>query len=314
MRTAEWVGSCLLAAALAVRSVEAADEQARGSFFRNGDRWMLVGDSITNTDTYRQLVLRMLRHYHPDADIVVGNSAVNGVTSDYAAKREFKPTLVTIMLGMNNVIHRDWPYAVFASEMLNECNLTGCSVGIANPQYWGSMICMRWYRTRHASPVSGALCYPYAVRFDFSSEGDWQQDMHEKRAQIPGISVRWNLSGKTNTQALSGRSWLQAVRCQTFVQHGLRPVFPAQWDDRVLSYYKGQDGEDFRYVKTGWGTALVHVENGVETPVFARTCQVRYVPDPQGAIADWPLYVAAPETRPRRDPTAVRVDTEVGVT
>ncbi len=81
------------------------------SFFKNGDRWVLNGDSITNTDTYRQLMLRVLQHYHPDADIRVGNSAVNGVTSDFQEKREFTPTLVTIMLGMNNIIHQDWPYS-----------------------------------------------------------------------------------------------------------------------------------------------------------------------------------------------------------
>lgn len=186
-----------------------------------------------------------------------------------------------------------WPEAAFASEMLNECNLTGCSFGIANPQYWGSMICWRWYRTRHASPVSAALCYPYAVRFDFSSEGDWQQDLHERRAQIPGLSVRWNLSRYTNLDTLQGWAWLQAVRCQTFVHYGLRPVFPVKWDDRVLSYYQGQHGEDFRYIRTGWGTAFVRVENGVEKTIFARTCEARYVPEPDGAVANWPLYVSA---------------------
>ena len=88
-----------------------------GSFFRNGDRWLLVGDSITNTDTYRQLMRRVLQHYHPDADIMVGKSAVSGVASDYQGKGDFKPTLVTIMLGMNNVIHRDWAYAPAAGEV-----------------------------------------------------------------------------------------------------------------------------------------------------------------------------------------------------
>ena len=86
-------------------------EGKEASFFKNGERWLLIGDSITNTDTYRQLMLRVLQHYHPEADIMVGNSAVNGVKSDYQEKRDFKPTLVTIMLGMNNIIHRDWPYA-----------------------------------------------------------------------------------------------------------------------------------------------------------------------------------------------------------
>ena len=41
---------------------------------------------------------------------MVGNSAVSGVTSDYREKREFTPTVVTIMLGMNDVIHQDWSF------------------------------------------------------------------------------------------------------------------------------------------------------------------------------------------------------------
>jgi lysophospholipase L1-like esterase len=99
---------------LAGMSAQAAKEP---SFLKNGDRWVLVGDSITHTDTYRQLVLRVLQHYHPEADIRVGNSAVNGVTSGFQEQREFTPTVVTIMLGMNNIIHGDLPYS---SDMKKE--------------------------------------------------------------------------------------------------------------------------------------------------------------------------------------------------
>ncbi|MHC4884978.1 MAG: GDSL-type esterase/lipase family protein [Planctomycetota bacterium] len=97
---------CLLF--LLASSLFAAD---RGeSFLKEGDRWLFVGDSITQTDTYRKLILRVLQHHHPKADIMVGNSAVAGVTSDYKAKRKFTPTVVTIMLGMNDVIHQDWSF------------------------------------------------------------------------------------------------------------------------------------------------------------------------------------------------------------
>ena len=41
---------------------------------------------------------------------MVGNSAVAGVESDYREKSELKPTLVTIMLGNNDVIHQDWTF------------------------------------------------------------------------------------------------------------------------------------------------------------------------------------------------------------
>ena len=91
-------------------SVPLGAEEQSSSFLKNGDRWLFIGDSITNTDTYRQVVLAVLRHFHPDADLMFGNSAVSGVKSDYHEKREFTPTVVTIMLGMNDVIHRDWSF------------------------------------------------------------------------------------------------------------------------------------------------------------------------------------------------------------
>ena len=99
------------ACAVALSSLSALGTGRGASFLKNGDRWLFVGDSITHTDTYRQVILRILQHHHPEADIMVGNSAVAGVTSAYEAKREFTPTVVTIMLGMNDVIHQDWGFA-----------------------------------------------------------------------------------------------------------------------------------------------------------------------------------------------------------
>jgi lysophospholipase L1-like esterase len=93
---------------LGVLPLRAADPGA--CFLKNGDKWLLIGDSITNTDTYRQLIVRTLQHYHPAADIRVGSSAVNGVTSDFKEQREFTPTVVTVMLGINDVIHEDWSF------------------------------------------------------------------------------------------------------------------------------------------------------------------------------------------------------------
>ena len=57
---------CLLAASiLFAGSLFAAGD----SYFKNDERWMLTGDSITNTDTYRAAVKRILDHFHPDNKI-----------------------------------------------------------------------------------------------------------------------------------------------------------------------------------------------------------------------------------------------------
>ena len=80
------------------------------SFFRNDERWLLTGDSITNTDTYRAAVKRILDHFHPDNKISFSNRAVWGVSSSHQTKVEGKPTMVTIMLGMNNIIHAEYAH------------------------------------------------------------------------------------------------------------------------------------------------------------------------------------------------------------
>lgn len=98
---------CLLAASiLFAGSLFAAGD----SYFKNDERWMLTGDSITNTDTYRAAVKRILDHFHPDNKIEFVNKAVWGVDSRHQAKVEGKPTLVSIMLGMNNIIHFEYPH------------------------------------------------------------------------------------------------------------------------------------------------------------------------------------------------------------
>ena len=80
------------------------------SYFKNDDIWLLTGDSITFTDTYRAATKRMLDHFHPDNKITFANRAVWGVRSNYKAKVDGKPTVVSIMLGMNNVIHREYAH------------------------------------------------------------------------------------------------------------------------------------------------------------------------------------------------------------
>lgn len=80
-------------------------------FFRKGDVWVLSGDSITHNDFYRQTVMAALDHFHPGNGIRAMNTAVWGQLTSEAKGQgvDLKPTVVTIMLGMNNVIHHDYP-------------------------------------------------------------------------------------------------------------------------------------------------------------------------------------------------------------
>ena len=81
------------------------------SFLKRGDVWVMSGDSITHNDTYRQTVLAALDHFHPGHGIRIRNTAVWGqlVSDANGQGLDLEPTVATIMLGMNNVIHRDYP-------------------------------------------------------------------------------------------------------------------------------------------------------------------------------------------------------------
>ena len=82
---------------------------AADSFLKEGDRWLFLGDSITHNDTYRQTIERVVRHFHPSITFETGNSGFNGATSGVkVSAKEKKPTIVSIMFGMNNTINSDW--------------------------------------------------------------------------------------------------------------------------------------------------------------------------------------------------------------
>jgi len=86
---------------------------ADNSFLRRGDVWVMSGDSITYNDFYRQTVAAALDHFHPGHGIRIMNTAVWGQLVTEASDQGvgLKPTVATIMLGMNNAIHRDYPAA-----------------------------------------------------------------------------------------------------------------------------------------------------------------------------------------------------------
>ena len=79
-------------------------------FFRPGDIWVLSGDSITYIGLYQQTVRDALDHFHPGNDVKVVGTAVWGQLAQEAKGKglDLRPTVVSIMLGMNNVIHHNY--------------------------------------------------------------------------------------------------------------------------------------------------------------------------------------------------------------
>ena len=91
---------------------------AAESLVQDGDRWVCLGDSITAQDIYRRMLARAFAHYHPDATLTVINSGQGGDTASDDPQKlanrvlKHKPTIVSIMYGMNEAInawHRGQP-------------------------------------------------------------------------------------------------------------------------------------------------------------------------------------------------------------
>ena len=92
---------------------------ANDSFLKDGDRWLFIGDSITHNDTYRRTVERVVRHFHPGITFETGNMGFNGATSGVKlSPQEKKPTVVSIMFGMNNAINSSWRYGQSMQPLL----------------------------------------------------------------------------------------------------------------------------------------------------------------------------------------------------
>ncbi|MES2310013.1 MAG: SGNH/GDSL hydrolase family protein [Verrucomicrobiota bacterium] len=78
-------------------------------FFKEGDRWCVVGDSITHDGSYHSLIYLYWATRHPDQRFTTINCGING---DYALRTlnrwnwdvfERNPTIVSVLLGMNDV-------------------------------------------------------------------------------------------------------------------------------------------------------------------------------------------------------------------
>lgn len=92
----------------------AASAQDRSCFVRPGDVWVFVGDSITHNDTYRRMVERVYRHYNPGANVRFPQAGRDGAPSS-ASKEQLakateanRPTLISLMTGMNDSINSGW--------------------------------------------------------------------------------------------------------------------------------------------------------------------------------------------------------------
>ena len=77
--------------------------------FRKGDRWAVIGDSITHGRRYHSWIYLFYATRHPDRPFRLYNCGISGDTAAGAVRRyawdiaPHHPTIATIMMGMNDV-------------------------------------------------------------------------------------------------------------------------------------------------------------------------------------------------------------------
>jgi len=112
IRNTVWLGALAL---IAVAPFAHAQNTAKPFFFRDGDRAVFLGDSITQQGEapggYVWLLRRTLAALYPAENIEVVNAGISGHKSDDMLARfgrdvlDRKPALVTISVGVNDVWH-----------------------------------------------------------------------------------------------------------------------------------------------------------------------------------------------------------------
>lgn len=110
--------ACLTALVSASFPATAAEDFGSAEPFKNGDTVCFVGDSITHGGTYHSIVMLYYATRFPDRAIQsfncgIGGDRANGIMSDEKFRLNVdilghKPTVATIMLGMNDIGHTDY--------------------------------------------------------------------------------------------------------------------------------------------------------------------------------------------------------------
>lgn len=172
--------------------------------------------------------------------------------------------------------------AIHGTEHLTEVNSVGASLGIGSGLHWSSARSMRMQRVRNASPISNSLHYPNATIFGFPHFTDYMgadsgnfhmgMDLSERRGEIPGQNLQNPSYFPANVpfEKWVNEYKMNRSRTLTFLEYGLRPAFPEDWDRKVRSYFSGRKGEEFRYENTPWGSRFVQVLKKGSRLVYAR--------------------------------------------
>jgi len=161
-----------------------------GLALKDGDRFIFIGDSITHQCLYSQYTENFFYTRYPNLRLHFRNAGVSGDRAQDALNRfdediaSFKPTIATILLGMNDGGYKDFDlptfetYAKGMTELLDKLDAIQCKVVIMSPtmfdhQSFEQMVAKNPERAKNKQPTNynGVLAY----------YGKWLQEVARKR-------------------------------------------------------------------------------------------------------------------------------------
>jgi lysophospholipase L1-like esterase len=161
-----------------------------GLALKDGDRFIFIGDSITHQCLYTQYTENFFYTRYPNLRLHFRNAGVSGDRAQDALNRfdediaEFKPTIATILLGMNDASYKDFDMPTFETyskgmtELLDKLDAIKCHVVIMSPTMFDhlafeQMVAKDPARGKNKTPTNynGVLAY----------YGKWLQEVARQR-------------------------------------------------------------------------------------------------------------------------------------
>lgn len=180
----------------------------RGLGLKDGDRFIFIGDSITHQCLYTQFVENFFYTRYPHLRLTFRNAGISGDRAADALDRfdddiaAFKPTIATVLLGMNDGSYKDFDLPTFQAYERDMLKLMGrldaikCRVILMSPtmfdhQAWDKRIAEKpeYAKNRNVTNYNAVLAY----------YGKWAQETARKRGYL-FVDLFGPLNTFTNSQ------------------------------------------------------------------------------------------------------------------
>jgi|GEM_PF-2152377 len=247
------------------------------------------GNNIAYTP-YREHMLDTYRKIHKKLNVSIyldtthqwqhAPKPVDGLTNFDGARLLFQGT---------RAIKRD---QFLGTENLNELAIMsgGCDYGLFFDLVWAR----GWeqYKARNTHPILSFLYRDVSLQVSqrvSPRHGPRYYHLAEEISERIGTIAtgEWIAQNRAPAAATpEERHWIEKMRL--YVMRGLRPFFPDDWEEGVMSYLRADDGKVFVYQETDYGSRFVERNaNGKNRIIWARTWKNSTVKTDDGYIHDW---------------------------